>query len=989
MSSGSLNFYCNLCSKRFSGPASAQQHYVSEDHRKREMFAASEDKSIYDCDICSVKCNSRQQRNEHDVSPRHIERLRRQQQLSSSPAYKGVQSDQQQSNPSRSYDFDGCRGYCHVCEIDLTSPQHCRQHVSGSKHQKKEQQGKLQIGTDNADNGLFCKLCKVPFSGPNNAHQHYESLKHKKKEMESQSPCMQNTGSYSYQVPTTSDAGMQEIVPGLSLINVTSVPSNLPDPLIPCHNNINTSTFSQNQRAVDLTSPQVKEQHVTGFQQWSADTAGSSASEDYKCDVCNVTFSGPKPAEQHFASDKHKKRAALPHTNFSIPSKDLVTTGTKVQVHQVELFPTSLFPEEHSSSQDSRGISLPLNIPPESSGHIKDKRCLDTSDFCQVQMDGEICLKVDGGSIRPTVQTQTVNRLNTANNSISSETSYDQASSALRNMIADQKMNVDQDVGTSQPFTFSGDHGWCNICNIKLTSLIYAHDHLVSKEHRDKLSASSVSATFRSSENRKGYTFDGTRGYCFLCNIELTSPKHANQHLNGKSHTKAKLMSSSMNEVKSNDMSKSHGIANDKPEYDFHGDKGFCFLCNIELTSNSHAHEHLKGKNHKKAVERKQEQQHGITQHLFCEICYVKFSGPENAAQHFRSTKHIMKSQQSSGGIHGFNLAHSNSNAEFSNTLYSKPNINTNALTDLEETELLKPLFPYTESTMVTNMNCRQMQTQQFAFAESSGTSSNAVLSSLRPAPNNLSHIEGMHFSEGNHQSGMDDMTQSGSDNEDTGDVGTDSRSEQARRPQHNKALKNRNRQRQNKMTLHDDDGNVSDNDPGMDIQSKFDRMAISETNLDTVTAATADDLISFVSNCSELLDSNVDHDAAQHVPLAEVDTKYYNPRSTSNSTAEGVTANKSKPNPFCTFKFYCELCNRPMNTQDAYNSHVNGREHQLNVSNTRAPKRTLPAVVRVISEDEAMKMACDLVEQKPRNYQIELFVKTMQNDSVIFLPTG
>ncbi|XP_041365827.1 uncharacterized protein LOC121380886 [Gigantopelta aegis] len=1041
--------YCDVCYKSFSGQIPAEQHYASEDHIKRARIGAGVNRSQFDCDICNATCNSRQQRLEHDASPRHMERQQRQQRSRYSPESRVPQSafGQNRSNPSRVYDFDGVRGFCHVCNIELTSPQHCRQHVSGTKHQKKESQSKIEIAGGDFGGDLFCPLCKVPFSGPGNAREHYISAKHKKKEMEAQTACMQYNGNSLYQgSPITQPivAGVQPIFPGISLINASPVPTNLPDPLIPLQNNINRFTHSssnQNRRAVDfdgqtgycnacqveLTSPQLMDQHIKGsrheksLKQWSVSDS-SSGGGDYKCDDCGVTFSGPAPAEQHFASDKHKKRSALPHTNFSTPGNEPVKAGTKLQLNQTELFPTELFPEEDAViSQDPSGTCMPLNIPPENNGQITENlgNALNMTGSCQAQSDSEICLKVDGGSIRPTVPMRTVDRIsiaNNSNNSSCSETSYAQASSVLSNLISDQNRNIKQDVGTTLPFTFSDNHGWCNICNIELKSVIHAHDHLISEQHRvaaeaqhtvtlssqsEKLSTASViSGTSSTSENQKNvtqqeYTFDGNRGFCYLCRIELTSPQHAKQHLNGKNHTKAKLNSSSLHEMESNIVSGSSCAADDKPEYEFHGGKGICYVCNIELTSNAHAGQHLEGKNHKKAVERKQQQRNGSNHRLVCEVCHMTFSGPECAEQHFKSTKHLMKLKSSNGGILGSNIGFFNTNAEVPNALYNESLTDVKRVSDFStnaNTELFKPVMPCSQSTMVTNTSCGQTLSKESDIGEQFGICSNDILSALRPAPNNLSCMESMYSNEENPPS-MEDAEHSESDSENNHNLGGDSSSRQARRPQPCKTLKNRNQHRQNKMTFHDDDDDDNDDDddddddPVVDCLKGLDRMKISETNPDTISAVKTDndccehdEFISFRSNCSEYLNSDAGSHAAHQNDVS----------STPDSTAGGAVANKPKLNPYSKhFRFYCDICDRPMNTQDAYNAHVGGRDHQQKVANIQAPKRTLPPVRRLLTEEEADEKAFNLTEQAPRSYQVELFNKTMQNDSVIFLPTG
>lgn len=137
------------------------------------------------------------------------------------------------------------------------------------------------------------------------------------------------------------------------------------------------------------------------------------------------------------------------------------------------------------------------------------------------------------------------------------------------------------------------------------------------------------------------YSFDGNRGYCNVCKIELTSPQHAKQHLNGKPHAKAKAAESSgLHHTKAVNEANTAGVHGD--EYNFSGGRGYCYICKIELTSQAHAEQHLSGKNHEKAKSKgNADVQKSLP--LTCEICQKTFSGPECASQHFSSVKHRQK----------------------------------------------------------------------------------------------------------------------------------------------------------------------------------------------------------------------------------------------------------------------------------------------------------------------------------------------------------
>jgi hypothetical protein len=216
----------------------------------------------------------------------------------------------------------------------------------------------------------------------------------------------------------------------------------------------------------------------------------------------------------------------------------------------------------------------------------------------------------------------------------------------------------------------------CNACGKSFNNELSAEQHFASENHKKKqalMSTPSNSNSFHSvmghksdspeQSNPKGfqnstsqqskkkpgqeYSFDGSRGYCNVCDIELTSPQHAKQHLNGKPHAKAKAAQSmgvhqTSPPVKAqySPEAKTNNVHNN--EYDFSGGRGYCYICDIELTSQAHAEQHLSGKNHGKAkAKRNTDVPKSLP--LTCEICQKTFSGPESASQHFSSVKHRQK----------------------------------------------------------------------------------------------------------------------------------------------------------------------------------------------------------------------------------------------------------------------------------------------------------------------------------------------------------
>ena len=150
---------CTCCNKSFTGPVPAEQHFQSAAHKKKEALSkqsAVGQVGAIMCDVCNITCDTVMILRQHEASPRHLAMAERKQQFTNAARQVG-QGDQQSTdtsgyNPERNviseqqnrkvgnkeYDFDGTRGFCYLCDIELSSLQHATQHLNGSKHKKKQ-----------------------------------------------------------------------------------------------------------------------------------------------------------------------------------------------------------------------------------------------------------------------------------------------------------------------------------------------------------------------------------------------------------------------------------------------------------------------------------------------------------------------------------------------------------------------------------------------------------------------------------------------------------------------------------------------------------------------------------------------------------------------------------------------------------------------------------------------------------------------------------
>ncbi|GFR76989.1 endoribonuclease Dicer homolog 1 [Elysia marginata] len=211
------------------------------------------------------------------------------------------------------------------------------------------------------------------------------------------------------------------------------------------------------------------------------------------------------------------------------------------------------------------------------------------------------------------------------------------------------------------------------------------------------------------------FTLRNGTGRCFLCKVDFTSDKNANDHLSGSKHKKnltnhQRLLNGPEAAVYAprqhngivyapsrpsppcvvdafNNMTLPHRYGqNSSPgvgenpllqpatpnrgpngeEFTMNGSKGFCFVCSIQLTSFEHKESHVKGQKHQKrclqtGMSGGQSQQNAVSSNpgnsspsvydilsntngvLMCSLCDVPFSCLANAREHFASNKHKKK----------------------------------------------------------------------------------------------------------------------------------------------------------------------------------------------------------------------------------------------------------------------------------------------------------------------------------------------------------
>ncbi|XP_063400411.1 uncharacterized protein LOC134685007 [Mytilus trossulus] len=605
--------YCKICQKGpFSSAYSADAHFSSQQHKEAEAKHVSlqcDSLSHFFCRVCSEQCNGPKSFMEHMASPRHKVKMDKSQQFQV--------SSEQYDTAGRPYDFDGKRGYCHVCRVDLTSPENASQHLNGEKHKKKSNQ--MQSAPQQTRK---CNACNITFPDDASSELHIKNF-HTTKNTEGQLSMklsfneanIYTSSSLQTDQPKSGD-DLDKLFQNfqLDLQNETppqSVLENL------------TKRSGYRDQDVEFTF-----NITTGF-----------------CNVCQVELTSIKNREQHLSGAKHKKAKE----SWFLRKQHETRSMSKVQ------------PESHQRAQfNTVLLSSPLHEEVEYEFEGESGFCnvcklrLTSIEQASAHLNSALHKQAKEGWMQADLSLTQNNTEPLSPLTIPPHSFILPAQSKPLNM---PKLSPAPPVSKPTPkkseepdYTFVGSRGYCNICDLELTSKQHAEQHLKGAKHHKAKNAMNIQVPVQhvdpvarqSSISSQEYTFNGKQGFCNLCNLELTSKVHADQHLSGAKHAKMKNSQAVKPSVTTGVPARSDIRGTGGEEYTFNGSRGYCNVCKIELTSKLHADSHLKGKNHAKAKHRWLQ---GITENVpqFCEICQIACSGPESMQQHLASKKHIEK----------------------------------------------------------------------------------------------------------------------------------------------------------------------------------------------------------------------------------------------------------------------------------------------------------------------------------------------------------
>lgn len=987
------------------------------------------------------------------------------------------------------YVFANGKGHCYVCNIELTSAQHKKQHIEGKPHKKKAMQGG---GSVNGTGGvMMCSICNVALSGQLNVEQHFSSEKHRRKagaaptHMIPPIPLQQPLLAQSTQV---TGATTPVFVP----VGINRAPSELNasqdfipniSPNISSWKGMSGAEISNGEASRSTLLVQSKPASETMLKNVEQTTSSSKHAEQVRpkfvCPFCDLKFDLGDMMLDHLASPSHKQQEeCINSLKCDVCNESFTDTLSSIKHYQSDV---------HKKNRDFRANSvysssyhrpeLESSFP--GSAQYKNMAS-DLSHIMSHTLDQDQTLKkllgvepVSREAFRSIVPDsgKDASVQNTALNPLSGETKS--AAPLIQFNIPPVVPTVEEEVGAS---------------------------------------GNLVSGTLPEPSTIQEVVFDGHRGVCNACSVTLTSPQLAKSHLAGAKHQKASqrwriarmstpstrgfVEGSSVQPLTTNESTAC--TESGTKAYKFDGERGYCFACKIDLTSVAHANQHLVGRKHQMAVERWVQEGQGCVYPLYCNTCHKPFTGQESAAQHFSSEKHKKKMlltaeadpnriDPSTGAliviqdgqtwyvcnvckcplntreqmeIHLRSPRHLKeqekvhqqptvlkSEQEPNPLLLLDGNISSSEQT-LEKTAAVLEKSPPDLRHLITCSPILKVQqpanlTQvpsRLTVGPGTGLSNHAALTgpSLEmdgPAHNSNSsskaHGErqnGQDFSAssiGRFRQGMQgsfsdsqlDLTgTAGQGNVGRGQLPADLVNDlynlnvAVSRSQVRPGLKN-NRSGRSAAQVLRRDGNYDFDDDNEDIMKEIPTSPLTTCYYDSAVSGNREqidlsegDNVSGIHSGSyqmsmtqsELAPHDVGSMAYSDLTLSDGQQLTSVVGSLSTGINESLAGTQLQRPPhvpqtmFPGFKFSCNLCRKPMNTKEDYDKHVLGLKHQRQTASVCAPDKSNEPLMKKDLNADYEKAYSSLNKSTPRVYQVELMRKAMTNDStVIFLPTG
>lgn len=969
---------CNVCKKSFSGVVPASQHYESEMHKKKvkaeEKMVRGGLSTSHHCDVCNIFCDTPLMLEKHKDSPRHIATVSKSKQFQNPENVMGfmqssVQNRQEQTpnitstnkGTEKEYIFDGSRGFCYICNIDLTSYAHCKQHLNGSKHAKTKARKNYGINSPNLH--LSCNACKVVFTGPECAKQHFDSDKHKRTQ--------QNFDLSS----TATDC------PPLFEYSTDFMPK---ENLVPLSQN----GGNNNPRGINMYSalpsanvfPERKHSHVESTPNQKQKEYEFDGDKGY-CFICNIELTSEPHASQHLLGQKHKKQA-MKHSsveNLLIPKRPEAIN-----------FPISATEtgEEYTFNGKS-GYCYVCKIDLTSDAHAnqhlsgknhkkaaEQKRNMSSGNQQLYPLYCDICQKPFTGQA-------------SASQHFSSDKHREKE---LIKQTVDKRSGVDED--ESITVTIEDTVKWytCKICACRVNSMDQLRQHKESPKHRHQLEKNlGTKSQLQVQRNTVNVGYQKASP-----NVQDTRYMHSSQRGPDTKYSHAS--------PRGPDICQPMGQFS-SAGFSYSGDEQF-------FPSVPISEEFI---DIPISLDSKLQQIHGPDADEFKRTKVYKGYEEDNPKTRFPSfdvNKSLLSglTDNPSLDINSFNDSNilqetqlkTPYREDLDTTAGHNHDMRLNERVD-EKEEPYKSLIQFdTRPGISPNVDILQFKSGFSALHvmkenENENTlMENSALylpnpDSLPKIMDSVSNIKGQKNMENYCKQDTEKSSREIIEPEVNTDYPVMITPKTVALDTTDKWDSDQSGGGTQRTTLGSEDARATKNQP---------RQALSST--DATLDSEYEKFVNFVDNfenLDELSDKaskmSLNDPEDQKRPISPVTnasssevTLHHQLHTTTFHHNNTVDIERSDINPYRFHNYYCGTCKRPMNSEKAYKDHLQGRPHLQKIAEEKAPmNRKHPPIVKELNSYDQHSM--DLTETSPRSYQVELFGKAIEKDCVCFLPTG
>ena len=1003
---------CTCCNKSFTGPVPAEQHFQSAAHKKKEALwkqSAVGQVGAIMCDICNITCDTVMILRQHEASPRHLAMAERKQQFTKAARQVG-QGDQQSTdtsgyNPERNviaeqqnrkvgskeYDFDGTRGFCYLCDIELSSLQHAAQHLNGSKHKKKQvipalmglrqtgiapgnftaSQSNVRVNleqqnthdvveianiqdalhkplqTGKIDDKLYCDICGIRTETQESMIDHLKSSKH-----------ITNLVNKNIQVSRSSSLG--------SVTDTNYPPDINPNDYV-SYREINeqlsalgiTHNEEVNYSNEDALKKEPVYEHLKEGCKFGIDSINLKDDSMFTEGSFNTCYSNINYTEG-------QENDAIVAKPFSAATNNQLATNISDIRSDRQMMSLPSVPTNEKKVNTSRSLSVPY--PSE----FTKNNIQSTPNPLMNNLGHPVGVGRGGLSLSNNIKpVQLVTKINNLDDDMvpPSDENVDasgQFDSLIAKSFVTDSMNQYDDI-LAKPISPEEESS-----RNPFESIVAKNFHLEPNKSESVMNNSSTETY------KPGSQLDiNTTQY-----IGYPSAVHDLPY-----DDRAGLNMPRLSHYGSSDVLSTQEDAERGYVFDYSFNRGQCTICDISLTSKEHMEQHLGGRKHKNAKLLKSGRpvQNLCNADLTCSICLVAFSGLEQKEMHLKSDKHKKKAEQKVGTVqsqfyfceickvecsgeanykqHLIGEKHRkkmmtgccslNSQQQL---LIHQQSVNANTSTN---TELLQPFIthlPNSGTNFVTeNAENQVLSIDRGELRHGQTATPLEEFLSLELFPKEVvDNAENL-----NANNRPEDKFTADSGTYTTPQITTNRPVQiQPRYVPLPEDYQNADSEENNRSTREANKGESSGNG--------------------TKRSSGSDQAFAVRSKGVQSNRVNPSHMNDKATPTIE------GPNSSTYEKTNKLNLDNTGMNPFAkTHPYYCHTCKAPANTRESYESHLQGKRHLSKVGTEPAPDRH-HFVARQLGTGFKPR-----TKSEPRNYQWELYNNAMRNDTVCFLPTG